>query len=94
MVKNIAASVRQKLLNYSRDNNRPFAEILQYYAMERFLFRLSQSAHKDMFILKGALMLQVWQAPVSRPTMDIDMLGKISNSEKKYQKSYSRYSNH
>lgn len=81
MAKDIAASVRQRLLNYSRKNNRPFAEVLQYFAMERFLYRLSQSQHKDRFILKGALMLQVWQTPSSQPTMDIDMLGKISNSE-------------
>ena len=81
MAKNIAASVRQRLLNYSRENKRPFAEVLQYYAMERFLFRLSQSEHRERFILKGALVLQVWQAPTSRPTMDIDMLGKTSNNE-------------
>jgi len=32
------------------------------------------------FILKGALMFWVWSGPVSRPTMDIDLLGKIDNS--------------
>jgi len=45
------------------------------------LFRLSQSAHAGCFILKGALMLRVWNAPEQRPTMDIDMLGKTSNLE-------------
>lgn len=84
--KNIAASVRQKLLNRARSDKRPFAELLQYYAMERFLYRLSQSAHSKHFILKGALMLRVWESPLSskiegRPTMDIDMLGKTSNDE-------------
>jgi predicted nucleotidyltransferase component of viral defense system len=49
--------------------------------MERFLYRLSQSAHADRFILKGALMLRVWRSPELRPTMDIDMLGKTSNEE-------------
>lgn len=49
--------------------------------MERFLYRLSQSVHAQRFILKGALMLRVWQAPEFRPTMDIDMLGKTSNDE-------------
>jgi hypothetical protein len=47
--------------------------------MERFLYRLSQSAHSDRFILKGALMLRVWRAPQFRPTMDIDILGRTSN---------------
>lgn len=57
--KNISASVRQKLLNRARSDKRPFAELLQYYAMERFLYRLSQSSHAKHFILKGALMLRV-----------------------------------
>jgi hypothetical protein len=81
--RNIAASVRQKLKNQAAQDKRPFAELLQYYAMERFLYRLTQSKHADRFILKGALMLRVWQSPEystqSRPTMDIDMLGKTSN---------------
>ena len=78
---NIAASVRQRLLNQARKNKRPFNELLQYYAMERFLYRLSQSRHANLFILKGALMLRVWRSPEVRPTMDIDMLGRTSNEE-------------
>lgn len=77
--RNIAASVRQKLKNKAAQDKRPFAELLQYYAMERFLYRLTQSEHVDQFVLKGALMLRVWQSPQFRPTMDIDMLGKTSN---------------
>ena len=79
--KNVAASVRQRLLNRARSEQRPFAELLQYYSMERFLYRLSLSTHAQSFILKGALMLRVWQAPECRPTMDIDMLGRTSNDE-------------
>ena len=79
MTKNIVASIRQKLKNKSQDENRPFAELLQYYAMERFLYRLTQSSHAERFILKGALMLRVWNSPEVRPTMDIDMLGKTDN---------------
>jgi len=77
--KEVAASVHQRLLNKSRQTGRPFNELLQYYAMERFLYRLSKSAFSDRFILKGALMLTVWKAPVSRPTRDMDFLGKIDN---------------
>ncbi len=79
--KNTAASVRQRLLNRARCDQRPFNELLQYYAMERFLYRLSQSAHADRFILKGALMLRAWQSPELRPTMDIDFLGRTNNEE-------------
>ena len=79
--RNIPASVRQRLLNRAKSDRRPFNELLQYYAMERFLYRLSQSAHADRFILKGALMLRIWRAPELRPTVDIDMLGRTSNEE-------------
>jgi predicted nucleotidyltransferase component of viral defense system len=78
-LKNNAASIRQRLLNHSKTNKKPFNEILQYYAMERFLYRLSLSQHKNKFILKGALMLRLWDASESRPTMDIDMLGRTRN---------------
>ncbi len=78
---NKAVSVRQRLLNRARSDKRPFNELLQYYAMERFLYRLSQSFFSDRFILKGALLLRVWDASEFRPTMDIDLLGKTSNEE-------------
>jgi predicted nucleotidyltransferase component of viral defense system len=78
---NIPASVRQRLLNRARSDRRPFNELLQYYAMERFLYRLSKSSHVERFILKGALMLRVWRSPELRSTMDIDMLGRTSNDE-------------
>lgn len=79
--KNVAASVRQRLLNIARHDGRPFNELLQYYAMERFLYRLARSAHAERFILKGAMMLRVWRSPQFRPTMDIDMLGRTSSDE-------------
>lgn len=78
-VKNVSASVRQRLLNKARSDSRPFQELVQYYAMERFLYRLFRSQHANSFILKGALMLRIWKAPQIRPTMDIDMLGRASN---------------
>ena len=80
-LKNRAASVRQKLLNKAKAEQRPFSEILQYYTMERFLYRLSQSPHANKFVLKGALMLRVWNSAELRPTMDIDMLGKTSEDQ-------------
>ena len=80
-LRNVPASVRQRLLNRPKSDSRPFNELLQFFAMERFLYRLSQSAHVNQFVLKGALMLQVWSSPTSRPTMDIDLLGRTSNAE-------------
>ena len=57
--RNVSASIRQRLLNRARSNRRPFNELLQYFAMERFLYRLSQSTHAHRYVLKGALMLYV-----------------------------------
>lgn len=78
-VKNIAASVHQRLLNVAKQVNRPFNDLVQHYAEERWLYRLSRSEFRDRFILKGALMLLVWKTPVTRPTRDIDLLGYVSN---------------
>lgn len=79
-LKNVAGSIYKKLLNKARETGRPFSEVLQYFTMERFLYRLSQSPHTEKFILKGALMLLVWKTPITRPTMDIDLLGKTDNN--------------
>jgi predicted nucleotidyltransferase component of viral defense system len=79
-LRNIAASVHQRLLNKSKESTRPFNELFQYYANERFLYRLSRSSYAEKFVLKGALMLMVWEVRAFRSTMDIDMLGKTKNS--------------
>jgi hypothetical protein len=85
---NIAASVKEKLLNRAKADKRPFNELLQYYAMERFLYRFSKSKYVKDFILKGALMLRVWESPEFRATMDIDFLGKIKNDEDLLKKAF------
>jgi len=77
--KEVAASVHQRLLNKAKDSSRPFNEILQHFAIERFLYRLSKCPNAGRFILKGALMFTAWKASISRPTKDIDLLGKIEN---------------
>lgn len=77
--KNLAASVHQKLLNKAKETNRPFNELLQYFAVERFLYRLSRSGYAQYFLLKGALMFKAWGVPGFRPTRDIDLLGRSSN---------------
>ncbi|MFP3984352.1 MAG: nucleotidyl transferase AbiEii/AbiGii toxin family protein [Desulfurivibrionaceae bacterium] len=78
--KNLSASVHQRLLNKAKESSRPFNELLQHYAIERFLYRLSMTAYAEKFFLKGALMFSVWSGPWTRPTMDIDLLGQIDNS--------------
>lgn len=79
-VSNLSASVQGRLQNHARATKRPFQELLHYYAMERFLYRLSTTPHRTRFVLKGALMLHVWQAPLGRATKDLDFLGRLDNS--------------
>ena len=78
-VKNIEASVKGRLQNKAKEKNRPFAEVLQYYGMERFLYRFAQSKYAKSFILKGALMFTVWDVPARRTTVDIDFLARFDN---------------
>ena len=80
MTRNVAASVRQRLLNKARAEGRPFIELLQYFALERFLYRLGRSSYSNRFVLKGALMFGVWQEPFSRPTRDVDLLGHVEHT--------------
>jgi hypothetical protein len=65
---NLPASVHQRLLNLAHQAKRPFSEVFQYFIIERFLFRLSRSPHAKQFVLKGALMLRLWDLPAARPT--------------------------
>lgn len=78
-IKNIPASIRARLQNIARETNRPFSEVLQYYAMERLLYRFSKSQYAGNFILKGALMFTVWNIPQRRTTLDIDFLARVDN---------------
>ena len=75
-VANLPASVRQRLLNLASERKEDFGLVLSRYGLERFLYRLSASPHRDLFVLKGALLLQVWTGETYRPTRDLDLLGK------------------
>jgi len=72
---NIAASVRARLLNLAKAEGSDFNQVLVRYALERLLYRLSQSAHAENFLLKGALLFALWYDMPHRPTRDADLLG-------------------
>jgi predicted nucleotidyltransferase component of viral defense system len=80
--RNTATSIQARLKNEAEEQGKPFAEVLQYYGMERFLYRLSKSEYVDKFILKGGLLLYGWNVPLRRPTRDIDFRGYLDNSRK------------
>ena len=78
-LKNIAASIQARIKNEAERQARPFAEVLQYYVMERFLYRLSKTKYAAKFILKGGLLFYVWNIPLRRATRDIDFRGYVAN---------------
>ena len=73
--RNVVASIRARLLNLARERNQPFDLLLTRYVLERFLHRLSQSKHRDRFVLKGAILMTTWLDDPHRPTRDLDLLG-------------------
>lgn len=73
--KNVGASVRARLLNLAKGNGSDHGLILTKYALERILYRLSVSPWSDAFLLKGALLFDVWFDQPQRPTRDLDLLG-------------------
>lgn len=75
-IKNTAASVRARLLNHAREHGDEFQRVLTRYAIERLLFRLSQSDDADRFVLKGAMLFATWPEHAFRPTGDLDLLGQ------------------
>jgi nucleotidyltransferase AbiEii toxin of type IV toxin-antitoxin system len=87
-VVNLQASVRQRLLNLATERKEDFGLVLGRFGLERFLYRLSVSRHRDSFVLKGALLLQVWTGETYRPTRDLDLLGN-GMSNVSYQKIFS-----
>lgn len=72
---NLESSIQARLLNYSRVNKREYGQVLTKFALERLLYRLSQSKHSENFLLKGALLFDLWFDVPLRPTRDIDLLG-------------------
>jgi predicted nucleotidyltransferase component of viral defense system len=70
-----AASIRQRLLEIARTEGRVHEVVLVRYALERLLFRLSRSTHRDRFALKGGMLVTRWLDGGNRETRDVDFLG-------------------
>lgn len=73
-IKNLPASVRQRLMNLADRSGEPFQRVLVNYGLERLLYRLSRSRYHNRFVLKGALLFAVWSDLPHRPTMDADLM--------------------
>ena len=75
MTASMAQSVRDRLLRRARERGEDFNFLLNRFAVERFLYRLSLSPHRDRFVLKGASLFAIWTAQSYRATRDIDLEG-------------------
>lgn len=78
--RNLAASVRHRLMDLARKQGEDFQLVLTRYAIERLLYRLSRTEHAEEFVLKGAMLFQLWTQERHRPTRDLDLLGKGDHS--------------
>jgi hypothetical protein len=73
--KNLAESVRQRLVNLAHARGEEAQALLIRYGVERFLYRLTRTPDGDRFVLKGALLFTIWDNTPTRPTADADLLG-------------------
>jgi predicted nucleotidyltransferase component of viral defense system len=80
LTKNLTASVRQRLMNLARARKEEFGLILTRFGIERLLYRLSQSEYRSVFVLKGALLFELWTNRPHRPTRDLDLAGRHGNT--------------
>ncbi len=75
-LKNPAASIRARLLDHAKQHGDDYQRVLTRYAIERLLYRLSQTEAAEHYVLKGAMLFVTWPEHVFRPTGDLDLLGQ------------------
>jgi len=85
-IANMAASVRQRLLNVARERKEDFGLVLTKYGLERVLYRISESKYRESFVLKGALLFELWLQRRYRPTRDADFLARGENNPARFVK--------
>jgi predicted nucleotidyltransferase component of viral defense system len=81
--RNMGASVRARLLTLAKERGQPNDLLLTRYALERLLYRLSTTKHRDRFTLKGAMLMTTWFDTPFRPTRDLDLLGSGDSDPQK-----------
>ena len=74
-MKNLAASIHARLIQRRAKTGEDFNLLLVRFTLERLLYRLSRSSHREQFILKGAMLFSIWGPTLHRATRDLDLLG-------------------
>ena len=67
-----AAQAKGRIKNIAAKNGADARVLMRIYMMERFLERVSLSAYKDNFIIKGGMLITSMVGVSMRSTMDID----------------------
>lgn len=70
----VATSIKARLLNYAWSQGEDFNRVLDRFALERFLYRWSQTGAREAFALKGASLFLLDGGPAPRPSQDLDFL--------------------
>lgn len=89
----LAASVRSRLLKLNEGTGQDYNVVLTRYCLERLLYRLSVSKHREKFILKGAMLFAVWQGSPHRQTRDLDLLGFGDSSQEELKQVFRDFCN-
>lgn len=87
-IRDLSASVKYRLLALARERREDLQLILTSYALERLLYRISRSAHRDQFVVKGALLFSVWTHQTHRMTRDLDLLGRGTDAVPQIEQSF------
>ena len=74
-MKNLPASIHARLAQRRAKTGEDYNVLLVRFTLERLLYRLSRSNHREQFILKGAMLFTIWDSALHRATRDLDLLG-------------------
>lgn len=80
--KDIAASVRQRLLNLAREEQQVFEVVLVAFGLERLIYRLSVSNYRERFVLKGGMkdFYDLWAVPNAREIPDDELARALKST--------------
>ena len=78
-----ATSVKERLKNYAKKNNRIVQDIFTVYVLERTLYRISVTGYRDKFTLKGGILLyglftEDSELPISQELISAHCLCSVS----------------
>lgn len=82
-LKNVAESVKDRLLAYASKNNRRFDSLLTAFGHERLIYRLSTSNYRGNYVLKGGMLVMQWTGAAGRSTADVDFGTTIQQTREK-----------